>query len=127
MNKHLFILPLFFLMACASSEQNPTLATLGFENCAPGELTEYEENGIQVLAAPDNMRIYPKKGKTTPNSLHLVGGENKTLEIVNVSGETAKYLSFFAERWTSRPPFQFKVEAFDGVNWRVMYTGDMEV
>lgn len=127
MIRYILIFPLLFLMACGSSTKNPIIATIGFENCQPGDLTEIEEDGIQVLAAPDNMRIYPKKGKTTPNSLHLVGGENKTLEIVNTSGETAKYLSFYAERWTSKPPFQFKVEAFDGVNWRVLFRGDSEV
>lgn len=127
MNKYLFILLMAGLLACQSKKENPIIATLGFENCTPGDVTEIEGNGIQVLAAPDNMRIYPKKGKTTPNSLHLVGGENKTLEIINASERTAKYLSFYAERWTSRSPFQFKVEAFDGVNWRKVYDGDTEV
>lgn len=127
MIRYILFLPLLFLMACGTSTTNPTIATIGFENCESGDLTEIEENGIQVLAAPDNMRIYPKKGKSTPNSLHLVGGENRTLEIVNISGETAKYLSFYAERWTSKPPFQFKVEAFDGVNWRVLFKGDSEL
>ncbi len=127
MNKYIIILSLAFLVACNSTPENPTIATLGFNNCESGDITEINENGIQVLAAPNNIRIYPKKGKTTPNCLHLTGGENKTFELVNTTGETAKYLSFSAERWTSKPPFQFKVEAFDGVNWSRIYIGDSEI
>ncbi|MBT3383457.1 MAG: exo-alpha-sialidase [Prolixibacteraceae bacterium] len=127
MNKLLIIVALVLTIASCNKSENPTIATLGFENCEPGDVTEINENGIQALAAPGNIRIYPKKGKTTPNSLHIVGGENKTLELINTTGKTAKYLSFFAESWTSKPPFQFKVEVFDGVNWRKLYNGDEDV
>lgn len=128
MNKLLSIITLAILFAnCTQPSENPTIATLGFENCEPGDTNEIDENGVQVLAAPDNIRIYPKKGNSTPKSLHLIGGENKTFELVNTSGKTAKYLSFYAERWTSKPPFQFSVEVFDGVNWRKSYDGDKKV
>lgn len=128
MNKLLTIIALAILFVnCSQSTENPTIATLGFENCEPGSKIEIEENGVQVLAALDNIQIFAEKGKTTAKCLHLIGGENKSFELVNTSGKSAKYLSFYAERWTSKLPFQFSVEVFDGVNWRKSYDGDKKV
>ncbi len=124
------ILILAFLMlfvACIQKIENSTIATFGFENCDPGDFTELLEDGFQIIAEPENVQICPKKGKTTPHSLHIVGGESKSVEIVNKSGRSAKYFGFYAERWTSKPPFQFKVEVLNGESWDEIYNGDEKV
>ena len=116
-----------FLSACVQKDENPTIAILGFENCESGDIVEIIGDDIQIIAEPENIRIYPKKGKSTPNSLHIVGGESKGFEIVNNSDRKIKYLGFFAERWTSKPPFSFKVEAFNDESWNEIYNGDQEL
>lgn len=123
----LLFVAIIMISACSPKLENPSIAAFGFEICEAGDLTKINHNGIKIQAEPDNIRIYPKKGKTTANSLHIVGGESKSVEIINVSGQKAKYLSFSAERWTSKPPFQFRVEAFDNGHWKEIYNGDTKL
>jgi len=118
---------LIFCSSCSPKYENPTIAHLGFENLKAGDLEEITEGGIRIKAEPDNIRIYPKKGNSSPNSLHIVGGDLKSVEIINESDTPARYLGFVAERWTSVPPFRFKIETFQAGQWKEIYNGDKEL
>lgn len=127
MNKLLTIIGFAFLMAgCASKSESPTIASVGFQDFEVGKYTQLSENGVTIQAEANTIEIRDK-GKYTPNSLLIVGGESKSVEIFNSTGSLAKYLNFFAERWTSKPPFHFKVDAYDGANWVEIYKGDQEI
>ena len=41
--------------------------------------------------------------------------------------EAGAQLSFWAERWTARPPFSFRIEAKTGSGWEEIYRGDQSV
>jgi len=127
MKNILIIIALCVVCVHCSNSDDPVIAKIGFEEYQEGEITDLSKSGIRISAAPDNAWISSRKGNETPNSLHIVGGESKTVEIVNESGTSAKYLSFAAERWTSRQPFEFSVEAFDGEIWDEIYKGDDEI
>jgi sialidase-1 len=56
--------------------------------------------------------------------LRIHGGEDRTvmLHLEDAAGAGAQ-LSFWAERWTARNPFEFKVEARRGRKWVLVYDG----
>jgi sialidase-1 len=62
--------------------------------------------------------------KTGKHCLQLVGSVTLTLaKNVATDGE----LNFWAERWTSRKPFSFRIEKKSGDDWQEIYNGDGHV
>lgn len=61
-------------------------------------------------------------------SLYLTGGKDRTLllELEAPLAQDAE-LAFWAERWTRRDPFSFRVEARQGGKWQEIYNGDRAV
>ncbi len=117
---------LFSLLGCKGNAQNPVIASMGFENYNGEVVTELSDNAISIVSKTGEMRVYEGKGKSTPNSLHIMGGTGE-IEITNNSGTPAIYIGFSAERWTNREPFEFRIENFDGNDWVEIYNGDHEI
>ncbi|TKG91485.1 exo-alpha-sialidase [Puteibacter caeruleilacunae] len=126
MYKPLLVLAIF-IASCTTKTTNPVISTTGFDINTEGSFTEIIDEGISIIAPAEHAEIYTKKGNKTPHCIHIMGGESKQVEIVNTTEQQAKYFSFAAERWTSRSPFKFKVEAYDGQAWSMLYKGDKEL
>ncbi|MDB4377836.1 exo-alpha-sialidase [Akkermansiaceae bacterium] len=68
---------------------------------------------------------HAKRGK---RSLRLLGGENHVAELqLKVKTDEDMILSFWAERWTSRAPFSFRIEQKRGGKWSEIYHGDSKI
>ncbi|MEL0097479.1 MAG: exo-alpha-sialidase [Planctomycetaceae bacterium] len=83
-----------------------------------GEWTS--ESGSTVVKAG-----YYKTGK---QSLQLTGGEKTSVILdVGVTVDERTQLSFWAERWTVRKPFSFRIEKNSGNGWKEIYNGDAKI
>ena len=69
-----------------------------------------------------------KHSKSGRNCLHLHGGPKSvvTLELNKPTGP-GDQLTFWAERWTKRSPFRFRVEYEHEDQWRELYSGDQNI
>ncbi|MEL7500342.1 MAG: exo-alpha-sialidase [Planctomycetota bacterium] len=105
--------------------KTPDPTVVDFESLNDGDIrgqtTELGdwENG-KGLALVD-----PKHAKSGKKCLHLAGGETASVEL-KLKGfvRSDGYLGFWAERWTSRVPFQFRIEKFANQQWTEIYNGD---
>jgi sialidase-1 len=72
--------------------------------------------------------IDDQHAKTGKQCLQVAGGERTVVELEVADGvDTSGTLSFWAERWTSRQPFSFRIEKFSQGEWSEVYNGDREV
>lgn len=58
--------------------------------------------------------------------MRILGGEKRqlTLKLNKPIKEDNTLLSFWAERWTKRAPFEFRIDALANGKWQLVYTGD---
>jgi|TARA_B110000438_G_scaffold29004_1_gene28018 hypothetical protein len=72
--------------------------------------------------------INDKQAKTGKHCLQLTGGKKSTV-ILEVAGNSTmpEQLTFWAERWTSRAPFTFRIKADSGKGWQEIYNGDKKI
>ncbi|SVE63080.1 uncharacterized protein METZ01_LOCUS515934, partial [marine metagenome] len=72
--------------------------------------------------------IDDKHAKTGKQCLQLTGGKESivTLDIAEAV-KTASDLTFWAERWTSRAPFSFRIAADTGTGWQEIHNGDQKI
>ena len=102
--------------------------TMSFEEAKPGALTELVTPGGTWKAEPGHAMVNANFAHTGKQSLHITGGdEHAVLFVPAASDAPAGKLTFRAERWTSRKPFAFTVEARVGGKWSEIYRGDKEI
>ena len=66
--------------------------------------------------------------KTGKHCLQLTGGQKTSVTLKIADGmDTSGTLSFWAERWTVRKPFSFRIEKNSGEGWTEIYNGDAKV
>ena len=92
----------------------------------------FEETQTQVgnwNSVIGNVLIDNKHAKSGSQCLQLAGGgDGATVELTISDGiETNGQLTFWAERWTSRAPFSFRIEKQSGGDWSEIYNGDKSV
>ena len=72
--------------------------------------------------------IDDKHAKTGKHCLQLSGGEKTSIDLQIADGvETTGDLTFWAERWTKRTPFSFRIEKQTDKGWNDVFDGDKEV
>jgi sialidase-1 len=99
-----------------------------FEKAAPGTFEELDtEIGVWTPGAGRTI-VDNKHAKTGRHCLQLTGGA-KTSAILRIRDgiDTSGLLTFWAERWTSRKPFSFRIEKHSGKEWKEIYNGDSKV
>jgi len=98
---------------------------MSFEDARPGALTELATPSGTWTAKPGHAEVTDKYAHSGKQSLKIVGGEDHSIEFTPVAiDEQAGQLTFRAERWTSRKPFAFVVEARAAGKWSEIYRGD---
>lgn len=87
-------------------------ATEGFENQPVGSVNSLRlENGT-LSAEAGHAAIIAKHARSGRQALHIQGGQNHVAKITFDTPTThATELSFWLQRWTVRPPFDFRVIA----------------
>jgi len=111
------------LLLCSLAPALP--GETSFEAAPAGELLDLVDTAGSWNALPGHARIDDGHARSGEQCLHLLGGEDRRVELaLDASGAPASELRFWAERWTARAPFEFRVEAQRGGEWREIYTGD---
>ena len=100
----------------------------GFEQAPIGEIREIKTAVGTWTAGAGHAEVtagYHYMGK---QCLHLFGGKARTIEFKPAeSVKMPGHLVFQAERWTSRNPFQFRIEERVNGKWRELFNGDHAV
>lgn len=100
----------------------------GFEDVPAGPINELEGAGGMWRAPDGHAVIHADHRKTGRQSLRILGGAEHGVEFeLGVDETPAGVVSFWAERWTSRGPFEFRVYGRVNGRWRELYNGDSEV
>ena len=102
--------------------------TMSFEGVKAGPLTEFVAPSGTWTAEPGHAEVNARFAHSGKQSLRITGGKDHAIEFVpSAIGDQAGKLTFRAERWTSRKPFAFAVEARVGGKWSEIYSGDKEI
>lgn len=123
---------LFVNLGCSrkSSVTTPTESKFtiyeNFEAFDAGELKSLSSDYGEWLASANNAEIIARSAGDGTKSIHILGGESKSCTL-QLKEKGAKVISFKAERWTTRDPFNFIVEAKSGDKWSEVYNGSDEI
>ncbi len=94
-----------------------------FEGGEVGPLREHRGPLGVWRAAQGHAEITSHFAHDGARCLHIEGGADRQVEL-SLPSPTPRSLRFFAERWTRRAPFSFRVEARRGGAWREVFDGD---
>lgn len=97
---------------CAPALTATPLYHTSFEKEPAGRITEFGQDDSVSWTATGKAEITKKFSKNGLQSLHLHGG-TKQVYTLDISGDSqnARGISFWAERWTNKGGFDFKIEA----------------
>jgi sialidase-1 len=102
--------------------------TTSFEDLEVESVTRLRLGSAIWTAEPGHAQITRRFAHRGNQSLHLLGGLNRNVTVVFEEPVAAgTILAFQAERWTSRSPYEFRVEAKQGNTWQEIYHGDEEI
>jgi len=100
-----------------------TLDAGSFEEIAAGAMQTATSRQGKWQAKKGHAEISKQFAHSGQQCLHLHGGENRQATIT-LAQRGPRRMSFVAERWTSRAPFTFRVEARISNRWQEVYDGD---
>lgn len=103
-------------------------AQTSFEEVAAGPFTSATTHVGEWTAESGHAVIDAAHRRTGKQCLHIRGGEARRVVLApDTGGNEVSELTFWAERWTRRDPFVFRVESLEKGKWREIYAGDTEV
>ena len=98
----------------------------GFEDTNTGQFTSLKTGIGEWTAESGHAQIDSAHADLGKRCLHVTGGGNHAVELT-LSGDSNGKLVFHAERWTRRPPFEFRVAARSNDRWKEIYNGDKAI
>ena len=102
--------------------------TESFETSQAGEFDELESLLGKWKTEAGRAIIDDKHAKTGSQCLQLAGEKKTSVTLKLAEGlDPSGELSFWAERWTSRSPFSFRIEKQTGGSWKEIFNGDSKV
>ena len=99
-----------------------------FDSLKTGQFSKLKMGESTWSVVEGVAEIDDQHAKTGGQCLHLFGGEETIVEISfssNVASDSL--LSFWAERWTQRAPFQFKIDKWKDGKWSEIFNGERTV
>ncbi len=124
---HRMMLSMLFMVG-----MTPRLASaqefVGFENATAGSFDTLDTEVGTWTPEVGGVLVDNQHAKSGRHCLQLTGG-TKTSVILRIADrvDTSGTLSFWAERWTRRSPFSFRIEKHAGDSWQEIFDGDTEV
>ena len=101
---------------------------ISFEDAKPGIFKKLETAVGTWIPEAGKTIVDRQHAKTGKQCLQLTGGENSSVLLeLGDDVDTSGQLSFWAERWTARKPFSFRIEKETGAGWTEIYNGDAKV
>jgi sialidase-1 len=117
------ILTVIILAASAASVHAES-----FEGAPAGPLTKLATTVGQWRAQPGHGEITRHTARTGRQALRIFGGKERTVEFTPATTKpNCRLLRFWAERWTRRSPFHFRIDRFSGGKWLALYNGDKDI
>ena len=108
--------------------ESDVLPAMGsFESLRPGEFKDLNTSFGRFLVTAGRAEIDPKHAHDGNQCLHLFGGKETTVEWAPANLPENAVLHFWAERWTSRSPFSFRIDGLIGETWKEVYNGDARI
>ena len=99
-----------------------------FESSSKGLFERYESGFGNWKREAGEVAIDPTHAKSGGSCLHLRGGEESAVVVGFTEPiQSDRLLRFWAERWTSRTPFLFRIEKAVGGKWEEVFEGDASV
>ena len=104
------------------------VVNVSLEGVKPGPFDQLETEIGLWTAEAGRVVVDNQHAKTGKQCLQLTGGQ-KTSVTLSIADhvDTSGLLSFWAERWTARKPFSFRIEKQAGDGWKEIYNGDAKV
>lgn len=114
---------LFFIYSTAEAQQ-----TISFEQVQAGTFDTLHTAIGTWTPETGKTLVDNRHAKTGNQCLQLTGGQRTsvTLDLAD-NADTSGKLTFWAERWTSRAPFSFRIEKSSGDDWKPVFNGDQQV
>ncbi len=114
----------------ATTDASPSAseAVISFETAKPGPFAKLGTALGTWIPGEGKTIIDSKHAKTGKHCLQLTGGKKTDVVLELADGaDTSGVLTFWAERWTSRKPFSFRIEKQAGGKWTEIFNGDRTV
>ncbi len=104
------------------------VTSVGFEKPQPGPFEKLETELGTWTADAGQTIVDDKHAKTGKHCLQLAGGK-QTSVILQLADtvDSRGVLTFWAERWTSRQPFSFRIDKRVENGWQEVFNGDQSV
>ena len=94
------------------------VAVESFDGLPAGAFTTRKSLYGTLSAEAGHAEVLGGKGRAGGQALHLAGGGNRTATLeFDAPAADSRPLDFWAERWTSRGGFDFRVEVKNGSRW----------
>ena len=101
---------------------------VSFEDAKPGPFAKLRTPLGTWLPGEGKTIVDSKHAKTGKHCLQLTGGKKTSVVLELADGaDTSGALTFWAERWTRRDPFTFRIEKQAGGEWTEIFSGDRAV
>lgn len=99
-----------------------------FESLEPGVFSKLKIGESVWSVVDGTAEIDNQHSKTGGQCLHLLGGAETVVEIALPSNvANGSRISFWAERWTRRAPFEFKIDKWQDGKWVELFNGERTV
>ncbi len=121
----LLLIAMVVAAAALRAEESSTIVLTGFESFEPGPLIVARDPSGRWRADSGDAHIVSSHRRTGHHALRVLGDERSSVTYQPDLGDAEPFeLTFWAERWTHRSPFAFRVEARRGDAWHELYRGD---
>ena len=105
-----------------------TAATTSFEDCKPGTFEKLVTEIGTWTPISGAAIIDGSHARSGANCLQLTGGSDTCVQLeIRDETQVPKILTFWAERWTKRDPFTFRIEGLTDSGWKEIYNGDADI
>ena len=98
-----------------------------FEENLAGVFTETQTSVGTWTAQSGKVLVDNKHAKSGDKCLQIAGEDASVILKLADNIQTDGQLTFWAERWTSRAPFSFRIEKESDGKWTEIYNGDQQV
>ena len=114
--------------AVAEGQGDTEADSTSFENVDAGAFVTLQTELGVWLPVTGKTIVDNEHAKSGMQCLQLTGGESTSVSLqlakeLDLTGD----LTFWAERWTSRSPFSFRVEKKTDAGWSLVYEGDRQI
>ena len=117
------MLSAFAVCALLSSVSAQSELRTGFDDLEPGAITLRASGALELRAEAGHAEVDAAHGRSGEQCLHLLGGEERTVELRAELEGGIRRVEFWGERWTSREPFALRLEAWRDSGWRSAWDG----